>query len=1500
MKGDFSRLDFNPADNYTGVLYQQGRVSTDADGNAETAIEDYLRTTLTQDAIGPNVAAVPAAQPEGFMVTQAQASATEVSVRLQPGRLWANGLPVVLPGAAAVTRKATYLGPPIQSPEPTPGTIAVGVSDAVVLEVSEQAFSGFQDPQHLIEPALGGPDTTERVKVSQALRLLRLDPGEDCGNLADRLADNFDAKGRLTVTPAPSITVTGDCPVEAGGGYSGFEHFLYRIEIAEPHSDGSARFKWSQFNGGLVGRGEFSATGATTGTLAIKANNTMINHCGLTGFYVEALSFDPGYGHWRVVFSADAALQPDMLTLTNTVGTWPATVPGTGFFRLWNEIRFIGDSSSSGGTELKDGIRLAFEPDALGKYLAGDYWVFPVRAAGVPIDAAWIAAHWPNNAPPQGVHYHRVPLAILNWDAVPPRSVTAGAALIEDCRQVFQPLTKQKSCCTSYVGDGKATHGDFDSIMEALDRLPATGGRICLLPGVHEARVVVSGRTHVSIHGCGERTKVVPTALASKDALFSIVDSEEIGLCDMDMATLGGVAVEATATQAGATRRLEIAGNRILSCQTGITVSNCAQVSIHDNRMRVLDTADAGVAIYLAAEDAVVERNELSVLPAAAMPPVDIPPGEDPAQPTDPCARLELAYAQPNYVGQYTNSVWRIAIPPLTGVATPPYEALSGMQLAAGAERVTVRENTILGGAGNGISLGGTLATPSSTPSENPPAQTIVVVGTLIMGSVTVPKGINVDGIQFELTHLGLGTIVHTITDGNGGFSTKAVRGTYQVRVTTPGLAISAIKAVSPLFVFTLEATAVPPLPRLAFLYDIDICANRIEGMGLCGVGLAPVAQVGEGGNATAALIAALIGNPVIGLSIRDNRILRCLRSPFTVALRALSVVRGLGGISLGFCENLMITGNSIAENGVSHTDPVCGVFVGMVEEVSVVGNRIVDNGPIGPVAPGTTMQDGQRGGIVIPIAGSYSFGAFLSGDVANRSGARPAARIHENVVDQPAGPALRLGAFGPASITDNHFSSEQSGTDSRDQLAGALQVRNLGGVQFVGASEENPPSVSVPGATSGVGTALPSTGGLKVNFTRHLAQSVLPVGPTLFADNQVRTGATNTSLVCQLLAAYDDASYQNNQACSSRNTDLFIHAVIYGTTVRAVGNRLQDGPETLISLLTGGLTTNVTSLNQGGHCIFATPPDPDRTFAVGNVALECAFTPNQSILSDTLELLSYIQNDRQDSLGQLYAAELIARPRYLLEAFRISAKLGPEAPRTLALAQKAALCASLAEALAIEADIAGIRVPAFAAEDTVVHGRLLDTSVRPIVDTTVRLVTEAGKPLDLPTAKTDASGYYAISLAPDVAAKLESMKVSIAVGEVGTGLQPKAAPRLTLAPGAKILAEVTLTRAEVDTLLGKQRSNTATATRVSTPQASAPSKPDGPAVPSTGRAEPSGRYLGNSATHEVHDMNNVTPRCQVEEIKAEHRAYFKNRKQALEAGYDYCAYFFGKGTSKR
>src|SRR6266545_3548761 len=144
MNGDFSQWRrFDPTENFTAVLHQQGRVLLDQDWNDQARIVDHW---------------------------------------VRRGHAWADGLLVYLGGdpSATISRVATYLEPPIQDPVPDVSSITAGVRDAVVLEVSREAFNGFQWPDRLIEPALGGPDTTERVHTNVAFRLLRLGQGEDC------------------------------------------------------------------------------------------------------------------------------------------------------------------------------------------------------------------------------------------------------------------------------------------------------------------------------------------------------------------------------------------------------------------------------------------------------------------------------------------------------------------------------------------------------------------------------------------------------------------------------------------------------------------------------------------------------------------------------------------------------------------------------------------------------------------------------------------------------------------------------------------------------------------------------------------------------------------------------------------------------------------------------------------------------------------------------------------------------------------------------------------------------------------------------------------------------------------------------------------------------------------------------------------------------------------------------------------------------------------------
>lgn len=653
MRGDFSAWNKDGSQNFRGTLHQQGRVLLDRDWNAQTEIFNAWQQTAGRDAFGAGVAAVPAELSQSFKVTEARIEAGAVKISANKGRVWADGL-LVESAQDILNRVATYLNQPA-------GTLPIPANkplDAVVLETWLEELSPFQLPALLIEPALGGVDTTERVQTAYRFRLFRMHDGDTCDSIIPSLQDDFSAKGKLTVKLNPNVVIDGDCPVVESGGYTGFEHRLYRIEIAQTAKAGSW-FKWSQFNGGLVGTGDFDAINRK---VAIHGNRNAIVHSGLNEFYLEALDLDQSLGHWRVVYAAKASLGPDnMLVLPPAgdarefLGTLPpAPATGKRFFRLWNGIEPIADYVAA-DKDLPDllGIRLKFDTGAVDKHTPSDFWTFEVRAGGVgnlPVligDPTTFAGY-----PPQGILYHRVPLAELRWTS----NVIAGAD-IEDCRRVFQPLTKLKTCCTYRVGDGLHSHGDFMKIQDAIDALPGEGGEVCVLPGLYVENIHIDKRVNIVIHGCGARTRVCATPVAADAALPAFLVTSSDGVVIRDMAIEAGP-------------------------RSAVQIDNSRHITVRGCLIQMRDLISLWHAVFSRGDDVLIEDNSIEILPSDGHVPVaTIPPQSGDALAPD-------------------------------GVHTPPDPitlatlARGGVQIGGGSDRVRVLNNRIHGGTWNGITLG--------------------------------------------------------------------------------------------------------------------------------------------------------------------------------------------------------------------------------------------------------------------------------------------------------------------------------------------------------------------------------------------------------------------------------------------------------------------------------------------------------------------------------------------------------------------------------------------------------------------------------------------------------------------------------------------------------------------------------------------------------------------------------------------------------------------------
>lgn len=659
MYGDFSRWSFDPRTNYSGILHQQGRVLLDADTNDQTLLQLRWQERAARDAFGGLVLAVPEGERDAFRVTEVSVDGDDLRVSLLPGRAWADGRLVHLRGdppelSAALSRLATALQPP-----------TTGVDQVLFLEVWRDAVSGFQAPRELIEPALGGPDTTERVATCFRLRSVSAAHGETCEEVARRVQDDLRAptRGRLRATLAPTSVTAGDCPVVEHGGFAGLEHNLFLIEIAAideaatPTSAGPY-FKWSPLGGGLVGRGQLNASGH----FELRGGREAILRAGLTDVYVELLEPRPLRAgapvsdrdaalaeRWEVVYGARATLSSDgALLFTQDIVGAPPVSGAPRACRIWHGLRAISEFPTGLATPngLRDGIRLEFDPSLT--YVAGDRWSFTVRAGGLANPPVLL-----DDAPPAEIERVRVPLARIQWEGE--------RARIDDCRRVFQPLTRQRTCCQIRVGDGVHSHGDFTSIKEALAHMPREGGDICVLPGTYNESVLIEGHRNLTIRGCGLHSRIAGDQRAP---IFTVRDSLAVTIRDLNL--LAGPGQRGILLHEGV--RCRIQGNQIAAQGApAVDAELMTELEIADNRINVRDVATTDPAVVVEALGARITGNTITVAVKSQ------------ERPT-----LSHNLARP----------------------TLQTAALGGLWLRGGSHDVEVLGNTITGGRGHGIVLG--------------------------------------------------------------------------------------------------------------------------------------------------------------------------------------------------------------------------------------------------------------------------------------------------------------------------------------------------------------------------------------------------------------------------------------------------------------------------------------------------------------------------------------------------------------------------------------------------------------------------------------------------------------------------------------------------------------------------------------------------------------------------------------------------------------------------
>ncbi|HMH22228.1 MAG TPA: DUF6519 domain-containing protein [Puia sp.] len=1144
MGSDISRINFDAAKHYKSVRMQQGRVLTDDDYNEGNRIqEDDLRKSRV-DIIGPY-----GSPDDGWLISSPRIDKGLINFDILAGVLYLGGLRLELEQLETYRLQKDWLQQPADLDKMPPFSDKPRY-DLVFIEAWQQTVTAVEDDA-LFEVALGGPDTTTRLRNMRRVHLATDIGTCDCSDAWQQLIKNWAGEKLGAVqnylrVPDEWLKVSyGDtglppdlCTPTAAGGYLGAENQAIRVQITDP-----GNFTWGFDNASPLYRVQISADQKTITLLTDPKDQY---HWPLSGQVVELLPWSAVLsdgeklaemtGHLTTV---DASYDPDsnVFTLLDAV---PATLgvdwtkrddfpdldkPAPSdivdrkpaeywYLRVWNR----GDDLSSPAK-----IPITAGPVALGHTglevtitgndsVAGDFWVIAARPESPNLVVPW---ELEKGMRPMGPARWFAPLAVLRWTPDPNGKLSVGE-FVHDCRKKFNPLTADDCCCTFSVGDGIKSFGDYNSIQQAVDALPSQGGKICVLAGEHVANVRISQKKQIRISGCGDQSIVRPGPKQITDPIFSIANAQKIRIDQLTLVALDGTAIEVLDDAKGTTASstITIHENNILAFVNAIRIrvleaANDNDITISYNRIGMVDRADGalgGVAIFSAADKVLIERNRIIVVPQPDPKDPDDPRPKDPSggDPFDPCRDIQKTYANGFSIKFQVFLLLKYVILYMPSFRVRKnYNTLGGIQIGSGSERVRIWQNEITGGRGNGITL----------------------------GDLPVP---NAQGAQ--------------------------------------------------LYTFTFAKT----IYTYSALYEIDIEGNTILQMSLNGI--SAVQQFD-----TAPHIVH-----IDDITIYRNEIRNCAQFiPAKIAAAAVPYV-AFGGVVLHDTQHATIAENRIEENGQSYLDPICGVFILYGERTELSSNKIVNNGmfvePTVLLTKTPIPRQGARGGIVVMM----SFKApdlknVLAGNTPSFDGV-PAVNVNDNIVHQPMGHALFLVAFGPVSVVSNQFTSQA--TDPVNPLATLgtmVMILDLGVskdtllLDFQLLANINPAAF----------LALLSNPAFQ-QLLRIL--EYLPSGKVMFSDNQgtldMRSDTKTVCLSSILIASLDDIAFNSNQSeCAGfisllkGNTTLdivLVNTVLAGASVRSNDNRFMDGLTlTLYSLFSLGFMNTAVG-NQATRCLMA------------------------------------------------------------------------------------------------------------------------------------------------------------------------------------------------------------------------------------------------------------------------------------------------------------------------
>jgi len=736
---DLSRSAFYPGKRFAGVRMQQGRVLTDDDFNEQEQINHEDKRLSTLDIVGK------AGSPDnGLFISDAGVNENGINFTINEGTFYAGGLRIAVTDDQYFQLQDDWLQKAVN---PAPDGERY---DMVYVEVWQQSVSAVEDSE-LYEKALGGPDTTTRRRTMFRVKMLADVDTNNCGeawqlvkagiesSLGGEFVDNYHLKSDadLQVGYVTNGESENLCTPSVLAGYLGADNQAIRVQLVDEN-----HLTWGFDNGAPLYRVSLEDAASDRQTIKLLTDPKDEAHWPQSGQIVEILPWsavlengeklaeETSPGHFSRL---SASYNPDTgeITLSTSVPDgfgeqWESrddaddlrttrfgteeldSEHGYFFMRAWDRgADHDSDVNipipASGEVELlKTGLKISLEGDYP---LPGDHWVIAVRP------------HTPDQVVPwelevtreaDGYQRFYAPLAIIHWR---PNQFP----FIYDCRKRFRPLIDQDGCCSYTVGDGVNSEGDFNSLEQAIVHLPDDGGRICLLAGVHHANLQMQGLKNIRITGCGRQTIVHPNMDADKAPIIAMDACHNIVIDDITFNTMTGTAIEIKDDIAHQKQSssIHIKNNHILALVHAINVEVSNKIAgkndirIVGNEIGMWDREEGEPAIFSDADGVLIKDNLIKVIPAPAQ--------GDPSDPRDPddhtgtifelCEDLLFYYQNPVWMLQMTWSAISY-LQVAWGFFLIEYKAHGGIQIGGGSEDVKIDNNKIIGGYGNGITLG--------------------------------------------------------------------------------------------------------------------------------------------------------------------------------------------------------------------------------------------------------------------------------------------------------------------------------------------------------------------------------------------------------------------------------------------------------------------------------------------------------------------------------------------------------------------------------------------------------------------------------------------------------------------------------------------------------------------------------------------------------------------------------------------------------------------------